>query len=307
MAELTSWTRSGAIATLTIDNPPVNAISQAVRAALVEGIARANADADVAALVVACAGRTFFAGADLKEFGKPSTQPFLTEVVDAIEGSAKPVIAAIHGTALGGGMEIAMACHYRIATQDAKLGLPEVKLGLMPGARGTQHLPRLVGVERALDIIALGDPVKAPDALAIGLVDRIADGDLGGAAINFAIEVAGQPPRRTRDLAAPLVDEAVYADFAKRNARKFRGLDAPPAIIASVRAASELPFVEGAAREREIFLKLRAGRQTEALRYVFFAEREAAKVPVIAGVDPRPIERVGVIGSGTMVAALPLP
>ncbi|MXO73001.1 3-hydroxyacyl-CoA dehydrogenase NAD-binding domain-containing protein [Alteraurantiacibacter buctensis] len=300
MAGLTNWTRSGVIATLTIDNPPVNAISQAVRAALVEGIARANADADVAALVIACAGRTFFAGADLKEFGKPSTQPLLTEVVDTIEASAKPVVAAIHGTALGGGMEIAMACHYRIATQDAKLGLPEVKLGLMPGARGTQHLPRLVGVERALDIIALGDPVKAPDALAMGLVDRIADGDLGSAAIRFAGEMAEKPPRRTRDLAAQKVDDGVYVEFAKRNARKFRGLDAPPAIIASVRAATELPFAEGATREREIFLKLRAGPQTEALRYVFFAEREAAKVPVIAGIDPRPVERAGVIGSGTM-------
>lgn len=300
MAEIATWNRSGPIATLIFDNPPVNAISQAVRAALVDGVARANSDPQVAALVIACAGRTFFAGADLKEFGKPSTQPFLTEVVDAIEASAKPVVAAIHGTALGGGMEIAMACHYRIAVQEAKLGLPEVKLGLMPGARGTQHLPRLVGIERALEIIALGNPVKAGEALAMGLVDRIAAGDLVEAALAFAAEISGMPPRRTRDLAVERVDEAVYADFAKRHARRFRGLDAPPAIIASVRAATELPFAEGASREREIFLKLRAGPQTEALRYVFFAEREAAKVPDIAGATPRPINQVGVVGSGTM-------
>lgn len=300
MSAIASWRRDGAVAVLTIDNPPVNAISAAVRTALVEGVDRAADDPTVAALVVACAGRTFFAGADLKEFGKPSMPPFLTEVVDRIEASDKPVVAAIHGTALGGGLEIAMACHYRVATPSAQLGLPEVKLALMPGARGTQHLPRLVGVEKALEMIALGDPVTAAEGLASGLVDQIADGDLVEAAVTFASQIADQPPRRTRDRAVVRPDDAVYAAFTERHAKKFRGFDAPPAIIASVRAATELPFCEGAQREREIFLKLREGPQNEAMRHVFFAEREAAKVPGLEGVAPRAIECAAVIGAGVM-------
>jgi 3-hydroxyacyl-CoA dehydrogenase len=153
MNDIVSWQFTDGIAVLTHDNPPVNAISASVRSTLIEGVARANHDPEIKALVIACAGKTFFTGADLKEFGKPSVRPFLTEVVDTIEASAKPVVAAIHGSALGGGLEVAMACHYRVATSTAKLGLPEVKLALMPGARGTQQLPRLVGVENALNII----------------------------------------------------------------------------------------------------------------------------------------------------------
>jgi 3-hydroxyacyl-CoA dehydrogenase len=300
MAEISSWSCRGDIAILTLNNPPVNAISQAVRQALVDGVERANEDADVAALVIACAGRTFFAGADLREFGKPSTRPFLTEVVDAIEASVKPVVAAIHGSALGGGLEVAMACHYRVARPDARLGLPEVNLGLMPGARGTQHLPRLVGVERALEIIALGKPVSGRVAHDIGLVDSLAEGDLLEAAIAKAHAVRDASVRRTREqLAAPVAD-AVYEAFSSKNARKFRGLDAPPAILQSIRAATELPFEEGAAREREIFLKLREGPQNEALRHVFFAEREAGKLIGLDDAEPREIASVGVIGSGTM-------
>ena len=300
MGDVASWRREGAVAILTLNNPPVNAISQAVRAALVEGVNRADADSGVEALVIACAGRTFFAGADLKEFGKPSTAPFLTEVVDLIEASEIPVVAAIHGTAFGGGCEIAMACHYRVAAASARLGLPEVKLGLMPGARGTQHMPRLVGVEKALEIIALGEPVDAVAAKEMGLVDEIANADLLQAAIAKARAVIGQPPRRTRAHAAVKVPDEIYDDFAKTNARKFRGLDAPPAIIASIKAATELSFDEGAACEREIFLKLRAGPQNEALRHVFVAEREAAKIPGLDGVRPRTVASAGVIGSGTM-------
>lgn len=299
MNDIATWMVVDGVAVLSLDNPPVNAISQAVRAALVEGVTRADADVDVKALVVACAGRTFFAGADLKEFGKPSTEPFLTQVVDQLEACSKPVVAAIHGTALGGGLEIAMGCHYRVAVASAKMGLPEVKLGLMPGARGTQHLPRLVGVEKALEIIALGDPVSAKDALHYGLIDKIAEGDLVEAACAFAHTVIGKP-RRTRDLVAAKVADIVYDGFRAKHARRFRGLDAPPAIIASVRAATELPFAEGAAREREIFLKLRAGPQNEALRYVFFAQRQAAKIPGQEGVEPRALEGAAVIGSGTM-------
>jgi 3-hydroxyacyl-CoA dehydrogenase len=300
MNEIVSWQVHGSIGLLTFDNPPVNAISASVRAALVKGIARAGLDPDVSAIVIACAGKTFFAGADLKEFGKPSVPPFLTEVVDAIEASAKPVVAAIHGTALGGGLEIAMACHYRVALPSARLGLPEVKLALMPGARGTQYLPRLVGIEHALNMIALGDPATAAAAKDIGLVDELSDSDLLDCAVAFARRVAGSPPRRTRDLIVPPVADAVYDAFAAKHARKFRGFDAPPAIIASIRAATELPFEEGAKRERDIFLKLREGPQNEAMRHVFFAEREAAKVPGLEAVTPRMIATTGVIGAGTM-------
>lgn len=301
MSELAQWSVEDGVAVLTIDNPPVNAISAAVRQAIVDGVARADADDSVSALVLACAGRTFFAGADLKEFGKPSVPPFLTEVVDALEALRKPVVAAIHGSALGGGLEIAMGCHYRVATTSAKLGLPEVKLALMPGARGTQHLPRLVGVEKALEIIALGDPVSAEDAHVAGLVDHLVGGDdLLVQAIAYARSKIGYPPRRTRDLSVVPVPDSVYENFAKRHARKFRGFDAPGAIINSVRAATELPFEEGALKERETFLKLRSGPQNEAMRYVFFAEREAQKVPALEGVMPRPIASTGVIGAGTM-------
>lgn len=300
MGEVAQWTVDDDIAVLTIDNPPVNAISAVVRQAIMDGVTRADADDGVSALVVACAGRTFFAGADLKEFGKPSTPPFLTEVVDRLEASRKPVVAAIHGTALGGGLEIAMACHYRVATPSARLGLPEVKLALMPGARGTQHLPRLVGVEKALEIIALGDPVSAAEAYAAGLVDLVADGDLLEQAIGYARSKIGEPPRRTRDLTASRVPDSVYEEFARRHARKFRGFDAPAAIMASIRAATELPFDEGAHKEREIFLKLREGSQNEAMRHVFFAEREAQKVPGLEGITPRAIASTGVIGAGTM-------
>jgi len=300
MTAISDWKRVGPVAVLTLDNPPVNAISQAVRAALVDGVERANTDDDVAALVIACAGKTFFAGADLKEFGKPARQPFLTEVVDAIAASGKPVVAAIHGSALGGGLEIAMACHYRVAFPDARLGLPEVKLGLMPGARGTQHLPRLVGVERALEMIALANPVSGKAAFGIGLVDELAKDDLLEAACKKAREVMGKAPRRARDQVAGKVADAVYEGFAERNARKFRGLDAPPAIIRAIRSATELPFEEGAKQERETFLKLREGPQNAALRHVFFAEREAAKVPQAEDASPRDITSTGVIGAGTM-------
>lgn len=300
MTELASWQLRGDVGILTLNNPPVNAISQAVRSALVEGIARAEADASVAAIVIACAGRTFFAGADLNEFGNPSIPPFLTEVVDTIEASAKPVVAAIHGTALGGGLEIAMGCHYRVATPDARFGLPEVKLALMPGARGTQHLPRLVGVEQALRIAALGDPIPAAEALAIGLVDALTEGDLLEEAITFAQGQVGISPRRSRDLVANPVPEDVYEAFVAKHKRKFHGFDAPSSIVTSIRAATELPFEEGAKREREMFLQLREGPQNAAMRHVFFAEREASKVPGLEDIEPRSIAKVGVIGAGTM-------
>jgi 3-hydroxyacyl-CoA dehydrogenase len=290
----------GRVALLTLDHPPVNALSQPVRAALEDAVDRLASDDVLDAMVVACAGRTFIAGADIREFGKPSMEPFLTTLVDKLEASTKPVVAAIHGTALGGGLEVAMGCHYRISARSAKLGLPEVKLGLMPGARGTQHLPRLIGAEKALDMIANGTPIDAAEAVQIGLVDRVTEGGLVADAIAFAREVAQIPPPRTRDRPVAAIDPALFDRFAKANAKKFRGLDAPPAIIRAVKAATEFSFGEGAAFERETFLKLRAGPQNKALRHVFFAERQAAKVPGLDGVALRSVDAVGIVGAGTM-------
>lgn len=306
MGDIATWRVTAGVAVLTLNNPPVNAISQAVRQALVDGVRRAEADNAVTALVVACAGRTFFAGADIREFGKPATEPYLPDVVDAVEQCEKPVVAAIHGSALGGGLEIAMGCHYRVAVPSAKLGLPEVKLGMMPGARGTVLLPRLVGVVKALEICALGNPLLAPAAYEMGLVDLIAEDDLMEAACACARAVAAQPPRRTSELAVAPVDATVYEEFAKANARKFRGLVAPPEIIQSVRIAAERSFSDAARLEREAFLRLRSGPQAAALRHVFFAEREAAKVPVTEGVNPRAISSAGVVGSGTMGSGIAL-
>ena len=297
---ISTFVAKGRVALLTLDNPPVNALSQAVRAAIVDAVGRLASDDSLDAMVIACAKRTFIAGADIREFDKPSAEPFLPSVVDTLEASGKPIVAAIHGTALGGGLEVAMGCHYRIAAASAKLGLPEVKLGLMPGARGTQHLPRLVGAEKALGMIAHGEPINAIEAAQIGLVDRVAQDELVVDAIAFAREIAQLPPPRTRDRQVAAIDPAFFDQFAKANAKKFRSLDAPPAIIRVVKAASELPFVEGAELEREIFLELRAGPQARALRDVFFAEREAAKVPGLDGATIRPVANVGIVGAGTM-------
>lgn len=290
----------GRVALLTLDNPPVNALSQALRADLIERLSQVGDDPSVEALVIACAGRTFIAGADIREFDRPPSEPHLPAVVDAIDAFPKPVVAAIHGAALGGGLEIALACHYRIATPEAKLGLPEAKLGLMPGARGTQHLPRLVGAETALRMIAFGTAVDARQALGIGLVDRLADNDLVAEALAFAETIIGRPVVRIRDRTVPPTDPMLFERFVADNARKLRGLAAPPAIVKAVRAAVEAPYDEGAALERQLFLELRAGPQSRALRHLFQAERSAAKLPELDGVKPRDIDRVGVIGAGTM-------
>lgn len=300
MTTAASWTESDGIALLEIDNPPVNAISAAVREAVIAAVERASGSDDIAALVIACAGRTFCAGADIREFDQPVAAPFLSDVVDAIENCPKPVVAAIHGTALGGGLEIAMACHYRVADPAARFGLPEVKLGLMPGARGTQNLPRLVGIPQALEIAVLGEPVDAQAALGMGLVDELAPGNLRDAAFALARRVAGRPPQRTRDRIVTPVPAAEIDAFLSRHARKFRGLDAPGMIADSIRASASEPFDEAARREREMFLSLRQGPQARAMRHAFLAERDAAKVSGIEGAEPRTIGRSGVIGAGTM-------
>jgi 3-hydroxyacyl-CoA dehydrogenase len=294
--------REGGIAIVTADNPPVNALKHEVRAGLVEVLSQAREDNTVEAVVIACAGRTFFAGADITEFGKPSQAPSLAEVIAAIEAMPKPVVAALHGTALGGGFELALACHFRVSAASARVGLPEVKLGLLPGAGGTQRLPRLIGPEKALKMIVTGDPVGSAEALADGIVDEIAQGDLTEAATAFTRRVVAErrPLRLVRDRDDRLVAEG-FADAAASLTQRLRGREAPAACVEAVRNAIVLPFEEGLKRESELFRKLVAGDQSKAQRHVFFAEREAAKVPgMAADTKPRPIASGAVIGAGTM-------
>ncbi len=283
------------------NNPPVNALGAAVRIGLAAGISDAMADDAIKAVVIRCDGRTFFAGADITEFTKPPVMPQLPEVVDMIEACPKPVIAAIHGTALGGGCEVTLGCHYRIAVPSAKIGTPEVKLGLLPGAGGTQRLPRVAGIAMAVELCAGGSPISAAKAFESGLIDKIAGEDtLVADAIAFAKDCIAKGPRPSRGLSVK-GDPASIDAYAKANARKFRGFDAPAANIACVEAATRLPFDEGIAFEREQFFKLMMGAQSAAQRHIFFAERQAAKIDGIGDdVRPRTIRRVGVIGAGTM-------
>ena len=297
----------GAIALILVDNPPVNALSQGVRQGLLEAFQAAAADDAMRGVVLACQGRTFIAGADITEFGKPMQAPSLQEAQAAIEGCPKPVVAAIHGTALGGGLEVAMCAHYRVGAPAARYGQPEVKLGLAPGAGGTQRLPRVTGVAKALAMCAIGDPIGSKEALAEGLIDAIVEGDLVEGAIRFVEGkvAAGAPLRKIRDreekLAAARADAGVFEDFRKQIARKTRGFEAPEANVQCIEAAVSLPFEGGLAKESEIFADLMAGRQSAAQRYYFFAEREAAKVPDIPrDIALREIRTVGVLGAGTM-------
>ena len=287
------------------DNPPVNALGQAVRAGLKDAIADALADDGVEAVVIRCDGQTFFAGADITEFGKPPVGPNLPETLDAMEASDKPVIAAIHGTALGGGCEVALACHYRVAVPSAKLGLPEVKLGLIPGAAGTQRLPRLVGADAALPLVVGGNPIPAKKAEAIGLLDALVGEDsLEADAIAFAKSKIGQPvPRASEGKANEdgVRDPDLFDRFRASQARKIRGFDAPNAAIEAVKAAGELSYADGVKKERELFGKLMGGTQSAAMRHYFFAERAANKIDDVPKDTPLiPIRNVGVIGAGTM-------
>jgi 3-hydroxyacyl-CoA dehydrogenase len=310
MAKLTQsvdLTNRGRVAVLTVDNPPVNALSQHVRQGLRDGIKQAQADSAVQAIVIVCAGRTFIAGADITEFGKTPQEPGLHGVLDMIEGSAKPVVATIHGTALGGGLEVTLACHYRVGVKDARFGLPEVKLGLLPGAGGTQRLPRVVGPEKALQMIVSGDPIRADEALEVGLIDEIVDGDLTAAGVAFAEKVLNEkrPLKKIRDLndkvAAAKGKPEIFADFRRSVARQTRGFRAPENCIKAVEAAVNLPFDEGMKRERELFQELLTSPESKAQRYFFFAEREAAKIPdVPANTPAKEIKKAAVIGAGTM-------
>ena len=287
------------------NNPPVNALGAAVRQGLCDGIDEALSDDSIKAVVVRCDGRTFFAGADITEFGKPMQGPNLGEAIDRMEASNKPVVAAIHGTALGGGCEVALACHYRVAVPSAKVGLPEVKLGLIPGAAGTQRLPRVVGAEAALPMVVIGNPISAKKAAAIGLVDKVVGEDsLAEDAIAFAREQIGkEPPRSSAGTANQdgVKNPAIFDEFRQKNARKIRGFDAPEAGIQAVKAAGEMSFADGVEKERALFTKLMTGTQSAAMRHYFFAERAANKID---GIDPKidliPIKKVGILGAGTM-------
>ena len=303
-----STAREGAVAVLTLQSGPVNALGTALRQGILAAVEAAEADAAVKAIVLIGGGRMFSAGADITEFGKPQSGISLPDLLNRIEASTKPVVAAIHGNALGGGLETALACHYRVAVSSAKVGLPEVKLGILPGAGGTQRLPRVVGPRKALDVIVGGSPIGAKAAAAMGLIDELAPEDsLRAHAVAFAERVVaeGRPLLKIRDrddkIAEGRENPGLFAAFREENARKTRGFEAPEACIACIEAACRLPFDEGLAFERAEFQKLVSGTQSAAQRYVFFAERQAAKIPDVPDDTPaRPIARVGVIGAGTM-------
>ena len=295
------------IAVITINNPPVNALSHGVREGIYKGIETASQDDSVTGIVIYCEGRTFIAGADISEFGSAPKEPHLPAVLTLLDQSTKPVVAAVHGTALGGGLETTLCCNYRVATSDAKFGLPEVHLGLLPGAGGTQRLPRIVGVEKALSMVTSGAPIGASEALESGLIDMIVESDLRAEAIAFAVakssEGASHP--RVRDnqekLQSAIESPEIFAQVRKMIARKTRGFLAPEYNIRCIEAAVSQPFDEGIKTEGKLFMELMAGTQSRAQQYFFFAERQASKV---AGIDKNtpdlPISKVGVIGGGLM-------
>ena len=291
--------RRGDVAVITIDNPPVNATSHAVRSGLLDAIRDIGSDERIAAAVITGAGSTFVAGADLREFGRPIAEPSVPAIVGAIQDSPKPFVAAIHGAALGGGFELALACDARVATRDAAVGLPEVTLGIIPGAGGTQHLPRIVGTSKAIELICTGRRIRAEEALALELIDRLADADVVTEAVRLAQSIRGRKHRvRDRDVAP---EDAAQVDAAAQAALK-AGRKRPQVVeaIAAVRRAISMPYAEAMQAERAAFNALRESPEAAALRYLFFAERESTKVPDIEGLAPLPVSHVAVIGSGTM-------
>ena len=299
---ITDITRQGDVAVITLNNPPVNALNMAMRDGLVAALDVAGKDAAAKAVLLICAGRTFIAGADISEFDKVQKGAGFKEAQDAFDKLNKPLVAAIHGTALGGGLEVAMCCHYRVAVASAKFGQPEVNLGLIPGAGGTQRLPRLVGVPKALEMIATGKPIGAADALASGLIDEIVPDDLKTGALAFIAKLLaeGKGVRRTRDM-----QDKVTGDFAPvfafARGQKVHGFEAPLDAIRAVEGATTLPFDDGIALEQKIFEERRNSGQSLALRHVFFAERKTSKIPDVPDYTPTlPIKKVGVIGAGTM-------
>ena len=310
MTDLVQLTKTDGIAVITINNPPVNALSSGVSAGIGAAVAQIEKDVSVKGVVFIGAGRTFVAGADIKEFGELTSgkiicRESLKPLLMRIEDLGRPVVMAIHGTAFGGGLELAMAGHYRIALANAQVGQPEVKLGIIPGAAGTQRLPRLAGVAKAVEMCAEGAPVKAEDALKSGILDRLVEGDLLVAAITFAKEVAGKPAQKTRErndkLGTPEQNAPIFGAAREAARKKQRGLLAPLAAIDASEAATELRFDEGCKKEEELFTKCLFSDQSKALIHAFFGEREVAKIPDVPKETPiLPVNSVGVIGAGTM-------
>jgi 3-hydroxyacyl-CoA dehydrogenase len=310
MSDLVQVTKAGGVAVITINNPPVNALSPGVPEGISEAVAQIEKDGDVQAAVLIGGGRTFIAGADIREFGKLTSGKRqrgagLLPLLLQIEDCRKPIVMAIHGTAFGGGLELAIAGHYRLASPGAQVGQPEVKLGIIPGAAGTQRLPRLVGVAKAVEMCANGDPVKAEEAFKLGLIDRIIEGDLLEGAVRFAVEIAGRPPRKTRDiegkLGTPEQSAPIFAAAREAARKRQRGMMAPLAAIDAVEAATKLSFEEGCREEERLFIECLHSDQSKALIHVFFGEREVAKIPDVPKETPTiPVNSVAVVGAGTM-------
>ena len=307
MAKPVSIEKHGTVAVLLVDNPPVNALGSAVRQGLRDAMREVLDDPQYAAVVLACTGRTFISGADIREFDQKIEGPSLDEINRLFENRSKPVVAAIHGVAFGGGLEVAMGCHFRIAASNAKLGQPEVKLGLIPGGGGTQRLPRAVGPARAVQMIVTGDPIGSEEALQLGLVHQIFEGEPVAAGVAFAQKVLSE--RRTlrtlRDddskLEAARADRSILTKAAAEAMKRNRGLEAPAACVEAVAWCLDVPFDEAIGREWKLFTRLRGGNQSRALRHVFFAERSSNKIAgVEAGTRPRKIDSVAIIGAGTM-------
>lgn len=305
MSNVVSYEVVGNVGVVIVNSPPVNALSRAVREGILNAVKAAQEDG-TEAIVLRCDGRTFIAGADITEFGKPPMEPGLPEVLTAIENSKKPVIAAIHGTALGGGFEVALVCHYRCAVAAAKVGLPEVKLGLLPGAGGTQRVPRVAGVQAALDMITSGNPIAAAKAKSMGLIDEVVEGDeLQAAAVQYAADLieSGAPLKRIRDISIdPATIEPGFFDAARKKlAQRARGQIAPDKIVSCIEAAVSLPMDKGLERERELFRELLTSPESAAMRHIFFAERQAAKIKDLPkDTAVRDIKKVAIIGGGTM-------
>ena len=306
--DVTTLEKDSNISIITLDSPPVNALSAPVREGLHKGVTEARNDKETEAIVIICKGRTFIAGADISEFGKEPKGPSLFEVQEFIEDSNKPVIAAIHGTALGGGLEVALTCHYRIAVPSARCGLPEVNLGLLPGAGGTQRLPRVVGVEKALQMVTSGQHVPASQCLEIGLVDKLADEDkFLEDSISFAKKIVSENrplvkiSEMNEKVEAAKGNENLFKEFRASIARRARGFLAPEYNIQCIEAAVNKSFKDGIKVERKLFMELVTGNQSAAQRYAFFAQRQVAKIPDIeSDVEIKPYKSIGVIGAGTM-------
>lgn len=296
---------SGDIAVLTIDNPPVNAMSRNVRERLQALVGQLDADAAIRAVVLTGAGRLFVGGADISEFGRPVEPPYLPDLIELVEKSSKPWIAAVHGAALGGGLEIALACRFRVAAADARFALPEVNIGIIPGAGGTQRLPRVIGIAEAIGVVAENRTLDAEKAARLGLVDRIVKQSLVSETIEFARDVLEKPlpqPSVLREVTPP--DDSFWQAAEERIRRNAKGMVAPPRALEALRYGVENGAVAGLAREREIFLELRASEEAAALRHLFFAERAAPRPADLRGLTPRPLMQVGVIGGGTMGAGI---